>query len=100
MARVDDLRFEWDARKAVTNRTKHGVTFEEAQTAFLDGDALVIADPDHSDREDRFVLLGVSARLRLLVVVHAYRESEGVIRLVSARRATRAERRQYEPRRP
>jgi uncharacterized DUF497 family protein len=71
------------------------VTFEEARTAFYDPSALVIADPEHSDEEDRLVLLGLSARLRLVVVVHAHRESSDLIRLISARRATKAEQRHY-----
>lgn len=90
-----DLRFTWDPRKAADNLRKHGVSFEEAATAFADERALVIADPEHSGAEDRFVLLGLSARLRLLVVVHAYREQEDVIRVISARKSTRTERRAY-----
>jgi len=90
-----DLRFEWDAKKAEANRRKHGVTFEEASSAFADESALVIPDPDHSDEEDRFVLLGLSAKLRLLVVIHCYRERDEVIRLISARKATRQESAQY-----
>ncbi len=92
---VTELRFAWDPRKAASNRAKHGVTFEEARTAFYDPAALVIADPEHSQEEDRFVLLGLSERLRLVVVVHCHRESSNVIRLISARRATRTEQRQY-----
>ena len=95
---MDDLRFVWDPRKAKGNARKHGVTFEEAQTVFLDDYALLIADPDHSGNEDRFLLLGVSSRLRLLIVCHCYLEAEGVIRLISARKADRTERRQYSER--
>ena len=95
---MEDLRFVWDPRKAKENARKHGVTFEEAQTVFLDDYALLIADPDHSEQENRFLLLGVSSRLRLLVVCHCYRETGGVIRLISARKADRAERRQYSER--
>ena len=90
-----DSTFEWDKRKASENRRKHGVTFEEAQSAFLDENARVIPDPEHSDDEDRFVLLGLSVRLRLLVVVHCYRQGEDLIRIISARRADPAERKQY-----
>jgi uncharacterized protein len=75
------------------------VSFAEAQTAFLDEHALLIADPDHSDEEDRFVLLGLSARLRTLVVCHCHREKESVIRIISARRADRTERGFYDTRR-
>jgi hypothetical protein len=92
---VAGLRFAWDPRKAEGNRAKHGVTFEEARTAFFDPSALVIPDPAPSSEEDRFVLLGSSERLRLAVVVHRDRESSTVIRLISARRATRVEQRQY-----
>ena len=91
-----ELSFEWDPRKAATNRRKHGVSFEEAATVFSDDRALVIDDPDHSEAEDRFVLLGVSATLRVLVVVHCYREGDARIRLISARKATRSERAQYD----
>lgn len=93
------LRFEWDARKAVDNLRKHGVSFEEAQTVFLDEDALLRPDEEHSDDEDRFLLLGLSARLRTLVVFHCYRQEDEVIRLISARKAHSDERRQYDERR-
>ena len=89
------LHFDWDPRKASANRAKHGVTFEEAVTVFADEAALLIPDPDHSEDEERFVLLGMSALLRVLVVVHCDREAAGVIRVISARRATRLERRPY-----
>ena len=96
---MKDLRFEWDERKAVSNRRKHGVSFEEARGVFLDEDALRIPDPEHSDAEDRFVMLGLSNQLRILVVCHCYRESDEVIRIISARKADRGERAQYEHRR-
>lgn len=89
------LRFEWDRRKAGANRRKHGVSFEEAQTVFFDDNALFIDDPDHSDDEERFVLLGLSSALRALVVCHCYRSRGDVIRIISARRADRSERNQY-----
>ena len=89
------MEFEWDSQKEAENIRKHGVSFEEAQTVFLDDQALLIDDPDHSDEEARFLLLGVSSRLRVLVVCHCYRESEQVIRLISARKGDREERRQY-----
>lgn len=94
-----DLRFVWDERKSVTNARKHGVTFAEAETVFLDEEALLMGDPDHSDDEDRFVLLGLSVRLRTLVVCHCYREQDSLIRIVSARKADRQERTRYEQRR-
>ena len=95
---MNDLQFVWDSRKAKSNAKKHGVTFEEAETVFFDESALLLADPDHSEQEDRFILLGASARLRLLVVCHCYRETESTIRLFSARKADREERRQYKER--
>jgi uncharacterized protein len=89
------LRFEWDPKKAAANSRKHGVSFEDAQTVFSDERALLIDDPDHSEDEERFVLLGLSASLRLLVVAHCYRAGGDVIRLISARRADADERRLY-----
>ena len=77
------------------NKRKHGVSFEEAQTVFYDEYAVEFFDPDHSDREDRLILLGMSFRLRLLVVCHCVREAQSVIRIISARRATRREAEQY-----
>ena len=93
-----DLRFECNAAKARTNLRKHGVSFEEGESVFYDEHALLLGDPDDSDGEERFVLLGLSDRFRVLVVVHAYREQNAVIRLISARKATRAERTRYETR--
>jgi hypothetical protein len=92
---MEDLRFVWDERKNRTNQRKHGVSFEEAQAAFLDENARVYSDPDHSEDEDRFILLGVSFRLRTLVVCHCYREKESVIRIISARKADRYEQTNY-----
>ncbi len=89
------MRFEWDERKALANARKHRITFDEAQTVFYDEGALLYDDPDHSEDEDRFLLVGPSAKLRVLVVVHCYRESDEVIRIISARGATRSERRAY-----
>jgi uncharacterized DUF497 family protein len=90
------LSFEWDDRKSRANKRKHRVSFEEAQTVFYDDEALLRDDPDHSEDEDRFVLLGVSTALRTLVVCHCYRESDQVIRIISARKANRSEVREYE----
>ncbi len=92
---MDRLAFTWDDRKERDNRLKHGVSFEEAVTAFADENARVKHDPDHGNTGDRFILLGYSVRLRLLVVVHASREEEMEIRIISARKATRNERKQY-----
>lgn len=88
------LTFEWDHRKAVANLKKHGIAFEEAQSVFFDERARLIDDPDHSEAEDRFVLLGLSSSLRLLLVCHCYRQ-EGVIRIISARKATARESKHY-----
>ena len=89
------MRFAWDDAKAQENIGKHGVSFEEASTVFSDENARLKHDPDHSQQEDRFLLLGFSAKLRLLIVCHAYRENGEVIRIISARTATPNERRQY-----
>jgi hypothetical protein len=93
MAWCRDLGFEWDERKNVHNQRKHGVSFEEAETVFFDDQALLLEDPDHSSREDRLILLGLSAALQVLVVCHCYRAN--VIRLISARKATPIERKGY-----
>lgn len=90
------VRFEWDENKARINRKKHGVSFEEAETVFYDASALVIDDPEHSDSEDRFIILGMSGSARLLVVCHCLRESETIIRIISARKATKTESSYYE----
>jgi uncharacterized DUF497 family protein len=89
------LRFEWDPKKAASNLRKHKVSFEDAQTVFSDERALLINDPDHSEAEERFVLLGLSSTMRLLVVVHCYRAADNVIRLISARKADADERSLY-----
>jgi uncharacterized protein len=81
------LSFEWDSKKAELNEAKHGVSFDEARTVFFDEKALVIPDPDHSSLEERFVIMGMSALSRVLVVVHCFRSNNNVIRIISARRA-------------
>src|SRR5882724_11513467 len=95
---MERLRFEWDAQKAAANLRKHGVSFEEARTVFFDENALLRPDEGHSDDEARFLLLGLSDRLRTLIVCHCYREEDAVIRLISARRANPIERFQYQGR--
>jgi uncharacterized DUF497 family protein len=92
---MSTLRFEWDVRKANINATKHGVTFEEARSVFVDERAKLIDDPDHSADEDRFVILGLSSSLRLLLVCHCYRTEGKVIRIISARKATSREAKSY-----
>lgn len=92
---MNGLQFVWDERKNRANRRKHGIPFEEARTAFYDENAKVYGDPDHSDEEDRFILLGMSLRLRVLVVCHCYPEGDTVIRIFSARKANTREKRSY-----
>ena len=93
------LRFEWDAKKAASNLRKHSLSFEEAETVFLDEEAILIPDEEHSAEADRFVIMGFSDHLRILVVCHCYRQSAEVIRIISARKANKAEQMQYEQRR-
>lgn len=90
-----ELRFEWDHRKNRENQRKHGVTFEEARTTFFDQRAVEFYDDEHAAWEDRFLLLGVSAKLRVLMVCHCLRQGGNVIRIISARKATRGEQRHY-----
>ena len=92
------MNFEWDENKAATNQQKHGITFQESATVFQDEDALQIFDPDHSEAEDRFILLGMSSILRILVVCHCYRANDDVIRIISALKATRNESSTYKRR--
>lgn len=89
------LHFEWDDEKAAANAKKHGISFEEAKSVFRDERAKLISDPDHSEDENRFVLLGLSETLRLLVVCHCYRGEDYVIRIISARKATTKESKSY-----
>ena len=93
---MDMIRFEWDTNKNEINKKKHNVSFEEAQTVFYDERALVIDDPEHSIEEERFIILGFSEKANLLVVCHCYRESDSVIRIISARKATKTEQSYYE----
>lgn len=89
------MKFEWDQVKARANAKKHGVTFDEARAVFFDDAALVFDDPDHSDEEDRFLLLGISSGRRVLLVVHCYRDHDEVVRIISARAATNRECERY-----
>lgn len=93
---MDMIKFEWDENKNRTNQKKHGISFIEAKTVFYDDEALVIDDPEHSEEEERFIILGLSNKANLLVVCHCYRASETVIRIISARKATKAESQYYE----
>lgn len=92
---MSTLHFEWDDRKATANVKKHGVSFDEAKSVFVDERAKLINDPDHSEDEDRFVLLGLSSTLRLLLVCHCYRSESNVIRIISARKASAKESESY-----
>lgn len=89
---MSSLRIEWHSAKALSNLAKHGVSFEEAGTVFFDEQALLIHDPDHSGSEERFLILGLSAEVRLLVVCHCERENGDLVRIISARKANRTER--------
>ncbi|MEA5599283.1 BrnT family toxin [Rivularia sp. UHCC 0363] len=90
------MRFEWDEPKAISNEKKHGISFSEAETVFYDENARLLYDAEHSSEEDRYILLGMSNLLSLLVVCHVYQEDEEVIRIFSVRRANKREQRQYE----
>jgi len=92
------LEFIWDPRKAKANAKKHGVSFEEARSVFFDESATEFYDEPHSEQGDRFLLLGLSAHARLLLVSHCYREEEGTIRIISARKATKSESEHYQRR--
>ena len=89
------LKFEWDENKNQTNIQKHGISFEEASSVFYDDDALIISDDVHSLNEDRFVIIGFSYKYNLLVVCHCYRQDESIIRIISARKASKNERKEY-----
>lgn len=92
---MSTLRFEWDERKASANESKHGVSLQEARSVFFDERARLIDDPEHSEDEERFILIGISSSLRLLVVCHCYRSEASVIRIISARKATARESKSY-----
>lgn len=89
------ISFSWDDRKNEVNEKKHGVSFDEAKTVFFDENAIRYFDPDHSDDEDRFLMVGVSQKLRILIVCHCFREDDSVIRIISARKATKGEEDNY-----
>ena len=95
---MNSLKFDWEALKANANIKKHGVTFEEARSVFYDEKARLIDDPDHSEDEERFILLGFSSSLRILIVCHCYRSEGNVIRIISARKATTNETKAYNTR--
>ena len=88
---MDKINFIWDENKNKLNQKKHGVSFEEAKTVFFDENAVEFSDPDHSQEEDRFILLGFSFKLRILIVCYCYKEGDSIIRIFSARKATKNE---------
>jgi len=92
---MSELSFEWDSVKAASNAAKHGIAFDEAKTVFHDENALVISDPDHSEDEDRFIIMGQSEHSQMLVVVHCFRQEGSSIRIISARRAGTKEQKPY-----
>jgi uncharacterized DUF497 family protein len=92
---MEGLQFVWDEKKNRSNQRKHGVSFEEAQTVFFDENAKLYYDPDHSEEEDRFLLLGLGFGFRALVVCHCYRRSDTVVRIISARKADQREQKDY-----
>jgi len=92
---MNTIKFDWDEKKAATNLKKHAVSFEEAQSVFDDDLARLIPDPDHSEDEERFILLGLSYSLKVLVVVHCYKDEDNIIRLISARKASKPEAKLY-----
>lgn len=92
---MERIKFEWDENKNRINQKKHGISFDEARTVFYDSDARIIDDPEHSATEDRFIILGLSKKANILVVCHCYRDSDTIIRIISARKATTNESKQY-----
>ena len=92
---MSEIHFVWDKKKAASNKKKYGVSFEEAKTVFYDDNAVEFFDPDHLEEEDRFIMLGMSFMTRVLVVCHCVREEGSVIRIISARKATKHETRNY-----
>ncbi len=92
---MKNIQFTWDEKKAQKNINKHKISFEEAKTVFGDENARLIEDPDYSEDEDRFILIGLSFALKILTVVHCYRDDENNIRIISARKSTKNEERQY-----
>ena len=92
---MTEIIFEWDNKKEKTNKRKHGISFDDARTAFYDENAIQYFDPDHSNDEDRFILLGISFKLKVLVVCHCFRENDSIIRIISARKADKDEEYEY-----
>jgi uncharacterized DUF497 family protein len=97
---MDALKFQWDDTKAAENLIKHGISFEEAETVFYDPFAIEFYDDENSELEDRFLLLGISSNLNLLMICHCFRESDSIIRIISARKATKNEAKYYTGEKP
>jgi uncharacterized protein len=92
---MDKIKFEWDNRKDKSNQKKHGVSFDEAKSVFCDENAIEFYNFDHSHEEERFLLLGLSMKLRLILICHCFKEENGIIRIISARKATKNEQKEY-----
>lgn len=95
MGYMNNIHFLWDQSKNLANIKKHKISFEEAKTVFFDENARLIPDPEHSVKEERFIILGFSIKLKLLIVVHMYKENDEIIRIISARKATKSESKYY-----
>ena len=93
---MKNISFTWDSKKNSINIQKHGISFEEAKSVFYDDNARLTHDPDHSEDEERFIILGLSEKLNILVVCHCYKEDSEIIRIISARKATKNEKEQYQ----
>lgn len=92
---MNEIHFEWDNNKNEINKKKHGISFEEAKTVFYDENAILFDDPEHSNDEERFLLLGISNKEKLCIVCHCYRGNDEIIRIISARKATKSETHDY-----
>lgn len=92
---MNKITFQWDRQKNKINQQKHGISFEEAESVFFDDYAVQFWDEDHSQEEERFLLLGISSKMRILLVVHCFREEDSIIRIISARKATKNENKEY-----
>ncbi len=92
---MNKITFQWDEQKNKINQQKHGISFEEAESVFFDDYAIQFWDEDHSQEEERFLLLGISSKMRILIVVHCFREEDSIMRIISARKATKNENQEY-----
>lgn len=92
---MENIKFEWDENKNKINMAKHGIALEEAATVFYDDDAIMFDDPEHSMEEDRFLILGITRHMNLCIVSHCYRDGDSIIRIISARKATKNEAKTY-----